>query len=489
MVPRIRIFIILLLILVLLAGCESEKPSEFPQHLMINYSARNLGTLFPCGCHTPIGGLSRRGGVITQESPYPQLTLDAGNFVAGNTGYDRFTGDYILEACKLMGYHAVNLGENESVQTIEQLESWDALTGGLLVSANLMGVDGLPVSRAYIVEEVGGIKIGITGVAPQRDIPPDAIGLPERVDPIDPLLSVMENFETQKVDFVVLLTDMSSSEISTILASVPGIDLVIQGTEFVPSRQPEIYMPTESTRLVNMGGSGKYLGRLRLDFDSDGTVKAEEVMKVELDSYVPTMSEISIILTDFRAELRDRRSEFLGDPANPFQRSQSPEFVDVLTGYTGEGFCLRCHVGYNYEGRTTGHADAWDNLDDASKADPECLQCHTTGYGVATGLEDPFRDTHLTAVTCEACHGPAARHVREMTAIKEGLDVAAMLDYVDETGLEFSRTVPEDVCRGCHTEEWSPDFDYGTWVGIVKHSAAEFDPGETILPPPIPMDE
>jgi hypothetical protein len=48
-----------------------------------------------------------------------------------------------------------------------------------------------------------------------------------------------------------------------------------------------------------------------------------------------------------------------------------------------------------------------------------------------------------------------------------------MLPPIDPTGLPFTREVPEAVCRGCHTPEWSPNFDYATWVERVKHHAAE----------------
>jgi len=484
---RIIVVIIAVLLFVpILAGCEKHAPVNFPQHIMFNYTARNLGDLFPCGCRIPLGGLSRRGGVLKQESPYPQLIVDAGNFVSGNTGYDRFAGTYILKSYVEMGYHAVNLGEKESIQTIEQIKSWDELTGGLLISSNLVDADGNPITRSWLIAEIGGIKIGITGITAERDIPDTAVGLPERIDPVEPLLTVIDGLKREHVDFIVLLADEPETELNRIIAAVPGIDLVVQGDEFVSSRTPEVYTLAGKTRLVNIGGNGKYLGRLRLDFDTAGAVTGQEVMTVELDAFLPTLSSISILLTDFKKELRDRRSEFIGDPANPFQRSQAPELIDVLSGYTGESFCVRCHNGYDYEERSTGHNEAWDMLDAESNNKAECLACHTTGYGIPTGLSDPFRDSHLAAVTCEACHGPAGKHVRDMTAIQKGLDPSEMLEYVDETGIPFTKEVSEEVCRRCHTPEWSPEFDYDVWIGLVKHSAAERNPG---VPPAITEPE
>jgi hypothetical protein len=455
----------------LLAGCKGDNQAgRFPAHLMVNYSANTAGELFPCGCRIPLGGLSRRGGVLAQESPYPQLTLDAGSFAGGNTGFDRFTAGWILKACALMGYQAVNLGIRESVQPVSQLREWDALSGGMLVSANLVDEMNLPATRTKLIREIGGIRVGITGITMQGIQPVGATEMARVVEPIPPLRAVMEEFDREGVDFVVLLADMGFEQIRAIMAEVPGFDLVIQGTDLVPGPGVSSTQLEGGGQLVTMGGAGKYLGRMRLDFTPDGVVTAEEVIRVELNSTVPTLSSITQLLTDYKLEMVERRSEFLQDPTNPFQRPQAPELVDVLSGYVGASFCDECHLAIRGEPTYVRHSTAWDVLVGQQRADPGCLACHTTGWGAPTGMEDPYRDSHLTGVTCEACHGPAAEHVRQRKIEKEHLDPSSLLPYQDPTGITFSREVAESVCRKCHTEEWSPDFDYTTWIERVRHT-------------------
>ncbi len=482
----------------LLGGCieyGTKGSSDFPEHLMVNFTANTAGSIFPCGCRIPLGGLSRRGGVLAQESPYPQLTVDAGSFAGTSTGYDRFAAGFILQACAEMGYHAVNLGVRESTQPVSQIRDWDRISGGLLVSANLLDDQGLPVTRTYIIREIGGIKVGITGATAPGYRPPEVGEMPEVIPPIPPLEEVQTTFEEEGVQFFVLLADLNEAEVASIVNEIPEIDLVIAGQGFNPGEPMRTFTFDSGARMVKMGGYGKYVGRLRLDFEPDGTVIGEEAMRVDLDSTVPTLSSITEMLLDFKTELAARREEFLGDPTNPFQRNQSAQMVDVLTGYAGYSFCDSCHLSYRLETSFMKHEMAWNALDNEHRTDPACLPCHTTGWGVPTGLEDPYRDTHLRGVSCEACHGPAAGHVREKTILKEGLDPSMMLPYVDPTGVPFTREVPEEVCLRCHTEEWTPDFDYETWIDRVRHTVEQERPvqanpitGEPLREPDLPED-
>src|SRR5262249_14743001 len=75
------------------------------------------------------------------------------------------------------------------------------------------------------------------------------------------------------------------------------------------------------------------------------------------------------------------------------------------------------------------------------QTDPSCLACHTVGYGLPTGFAVTNRNgtvtysTHLAAVQCENCHGPAARHAANPS------------DFTVRARVEIAST----VCGGCHT--------------------------------------
>jgi hypothetical protein len=463
-------------------GCgDWHKRPGFPPHLMVNLSANTYGELFPCGCRIPLGGLSRRAGVLSEDSPYAQITLDAGGFSGGTTAYDRFVAGWLLKAYALMGYQAVNLGYSETLKSVSQIREWDAASGGMLISANLTDREELPVTRRFLIRETGGIRIGITGITQASEegkptelpaIEREGTEMPRILDPVPQLRGITDEFKKQGVDFVVLLADVPDEDAEAIAAEYPEIDLIVQARGFSPHDRFATRMVGENARAIHMGGEGKYLGRLRLDFEPDGTVTGEEPFLVELDSTVPTLSAVSELLVQFKKELRERREEFLGDPGNPFQRIAVPEMADVLVGYAGEFPCQECHPGFGLDQQMVRHPNAWLHLDEQHRNDPSCLPCHVTGFGVPTGFENPLRDSHLKGVTCEACHGPASLHVRRQTVLKENLDPESLLPEEDPTGIPFSGPVPEATCRRCHTEEWSPDFNYEEWLPRVNHHIA-----------------
>ncbi|HDS29632.1 MAG TPA: hypothetical protein ENN67_01175, partial [Firmicutes bacterium] len=329
---------------------------------------------------------------------------------------------------------------------------------------------------------------------PSADLNRDETEMPKFLKASDALQEVMAEFKKQNVDFVILLADTDTDVIDTVLESVDGIDLVVHSQIFFNKSTPiGPKLVNDSTRIVQIGGNGELVGRLRLDFQPDGAIIDEETMLAELDPSVPVDGAIAKILYEYKLELRKNRDEYMTDPGTPFARYISPDLTDLLSGYTGINICISCHQQYAIDVQLVGHRDAWRRLPTENLQDPNCLPCHTTGWGVPTGLANPYRDTHLTGVTCEACHGPGADHARDMYKAKGEYDPEYALPEENPTGLEFSRYVPRDVCIRCHTPEWSPNFDYETWVPRVNHSIIgerqrEPQDGTQWTPPPEPPE-
>lgn len=103
--------------------------------------------------------------------------------------------------------------------------------------------------------------------------------------------------------------------------------------------------------------------------------------------------------------------------------------------YAGGETCAGCHQGPHAQWSTTGHARAWNGLvNDNRQFDDQCWTCHVTGAnqpgGPKTAVDTgPYRD-----VQCEACHGPARKHLQnpELAAARP----VAKPDV--------------SVCTGCH---------------------------------------
>jgi nitrate/TMAO reductase-like tetraheme cytochrome c subunit len=109
--------------------------------------------------------------------------------------------------------------------------------------------------------------------------------------------------------------------------------------------------------------------------------------------------------------------------------------------YVGAKFCRTCHSSADdnryHEWLRSAHGTAFESLKGAEITDPECLSCHTTGYGKEVSEKSTVKD--LRGVQCEACHGPGSDY-RSMKAMKDPA-------LARKNGLwEVSR----DVCLGCH---------------------------------------
>ena len=114
--------------------------------------------------------------------------------------------------------------------------------------------------------------------------------------------------------------------------------------------------------------------------------------------------------TDEEIVFRDR--ELFEDP---------PAVALGMLGYsnleTGLTTCGNCHIGPQGQWAQTGHAEAWDGLQDSGHAQAFCESCHTTNE-LGNVLTDPAGynaspEERYHDVTCESCHGPGLAHVQD----------------------------------------------------------------------------
>ena len=91
-------------------------------------------------------------------------------------------------------------------------------------------------------------------------------------------------------------------------------------------------------------------------------------------------------------------------------------------------------------------------IDDNKQDHPECLGCHTTGYGQPGGYRNVQATDHLTSVQCEVCHRVAVTHLQK-----------------PQNTAGTVKKVSEGLCVTCHTPVQSPDFHYEEAIERVRH--------------------
>ena len=127
--------------------------------------------------------------------------------------------------------------------------------------------------------------------------------------------------------------------------------------------------------------------------------------------------------------------------------------------YVGVKNCKICHIQQNKSWQKTGMATSFESLKPGIKAeekkkagidpdkdytaDPNCLKCHTTGYGKPGGFISLAETPKLINVQCEVCHGAGSDFRRIMKDKKFKLSDAKAAGLI----------VPnekENTCMECH---------------------------------------
>ena len=133
-------------------------------------------------------------------------------------------------------------------------------------------------------------------------------------------------------------------------------------------------------------------------------------------------------------------------------RAQAPPRQDAnvsatkTANYVGLTKCATCHFDQYKDWKTSPHGKAFDILPAKYKQDAECLKCHTTGYGHASGYRNNASNVGLAGISCEACHGPGDEHANNaLRLVEEG---------ITEEGLKRVRTSIQrtdlNQCIACH---------------------------------------
>jgi hypothetical protein len=127
--------------------------------------------------------------------------------------------------------------------------------------------------------------------------------------------------------------------------------------------------------------------------------------------------------------------------------------------YIGTKNCSSCHFEQFGMWRQDKHAQAFEILPAKYKADPECLKCHTTGFGKETGFKTAS-DSHLAGTTCEACHGPGSQHKQICEAFTASKKLSP--DQEKQARDSIWRVDPSNSCIHCHSRKAHkahPDYD------------------------------
>ena len=380
------------------------------------------------------------------------VVVDIGN-VFDNPGLQgQLKAEVAIRAMQLMHYDLLNLGSSEFNYGNGFLNGEEFLCTQSLeftlptISANVVYEDtGELVTKPHSIKDFDNYKVGFVGVVSKEyeesilnanSINAREIKVLDEVNSLENEVSTIRN----EVDVLVVLADMDLNACQTLVHEVEEIDIVICGEGNPNTPEPRTI---NGVYIVQPGPEGQHIGNLVIGLDQNNRIKTADNRIVALDGSISDQQDdIQTVLDSYFACLESFKDVLLDiDPTNP------PEGGS----YTGYSVCRQCHPDQHDQWNTTSHAEAFASLKGRSQDyNPECIPCHTTGFGYTGGFVMPDLTSEMSGVQCEMCHGPGAEH--------------------SENPILPLKTITEETCtKSCHTIEQSPEFDYPAYYLIVNH--------------------
>ncbi len=311
---------------------------------------------------------------------------------------------------------------------------YDELTGELFV-------------EPYMIVERGGVKFGITGALdPETDIRThntvEQLGVTIG-EPMETLPAVVEELH-EKVDYVILLSQLGLAQSKLLVEEMPGIDFMLIG---VAAQYAAKSFEVGGTVMMQPGYKGQRMSDYRLQFDEENAYLGYSGHTFDLGDKVPSDAAVALLLKEHKIAIEDANKR------RAAARTPTADATQAIPPYTEEclgvgATCQRCHQPQMDQWTETAHAKAFATLERGNQSsNPECLRCHTT-CSMDLPLDGSARvQSNLRNVQCEVCHGKATDHARDGSYGK----------------------VTVATCLRCHDEENSADFDFAVYLPQVTH--------------------
>jgi hypothetical protein len=442
-----------LLAIAFTGGCKSGS-AAYPDRLTFFLTGDSRGYLEPCGCRRDqAGGLPGRATLMRAAPAANRVILDAGNLTPGGRPYEQMKTHYLMDGMSKIGYDAVNLGKTEAGLDLNTLRQMIAQSHLPFVSANVVAKrDGAPIVETSRIVTRGRLRIGVTGVTAL-----DPIDCGPGVDvkpPLEALSSVINTLKGSS-DYIVVLAFVDESTQRQIAAHFPEVNCILGGD--VP-QSSNTTQDANRAFLFNVTDRGKVMGEIDLKRKGNGYyAESSRGIKIMGDQVAKDTAMLALIAR-YKDELRDRRYELAS--AEGMERiSGAASTADEFVGGTA---CISCHHDAHKVYEASGHAHAYTTLvKKNSQYDPECLSCHTVGYGLYSGFVDAQRTPQFENIQCESCHGRGKEHINTMQA------AAATGSKVHKPST--LRPVTPATCIRCHDQENSENFHYATFWPKIAH--------------------
>jgi len=181
------------------------------------------------------------------------------------------------------------------------------------------------VYRSYIIKEIGGLRIGIVGIASNivdKTMPPsysEGISFTLGKDELPPIIDMLRTQE--KVDLIVLVSHLGFPQEIKLLSEVHGIDICLSG--HTHNRLYNAVLKGK-TIVIQSGCHGSFLGRLDLEVDGGQIVDYRHRL-IEVEAAIQPDPIVDDLVRQALAPYSNDLSEVVGETATALNRGTTLE--------------------------------------------------------------------------------------------------------------------------------------------------------------------
>lgn len=406
------------------------RPFAFAPDVVLLVTGSTNGLLEACNCSGPMpGGLARRSGLLRSYRAACEytLTIDTGDLFWIEPGDLR--NNYSLRGYGLLGYDAVVLGDQEWAESDDRLAamlSGELAPVGLSTTVQSPGsAESLPIRRE-LLRPLGEHRIALLSYVGEEAF---AFFDRARAEMLrrDSLASLAGRIEALRADGATVVLVVHGSEDDVRAAAKLRPDVILWGHAAKSCKE---LLAFDAVPVVRVGQAA-YVGVLALALDPGGRVSRSEYRLEVVDEAWPIDHRLLELYQAYAHQAMRRALDAKREQSIAFATSES---------------CGQCHQAQYRNWKGSAHAGAYRTLQRVDRTgDPNCLTCHTLGFGMEGGFYTFRRTPERAGVHCQNCHR---------------FGTAEHLSAEGRAGLRHQGLAPvtEEVCTSCHTPVTDPNW-------------------------------
>src|SRR5665647_2692515 len=273
--------------------------------------------------YRPAGGYARIATIVKQIQAASQgrtLFCDCGDTMHGTYPALETQGQALVPVLNSLGLDAMTAhwefayGPKVFNQRVAEL-NYPMLANNIFDK-----VTKKPVYQSYAVKEIGGLRIGLIGIASNivdKTMPPsysEGIYFTLGKDELTPIINILRVQE--KADLIVLISHLGFPQDIKLLSEVHGVDICLSG-----HTHNRLYKPVliGKTIIIQSGCHGSFLGFLDLEVDSGQIVDFKHTL-IEVEAAIKPDPIVAELVKQALAHYKNVLTEVVGETSTALNR-------------------------------------------------------------------------------------------------------------------------------------------------------------------------